>query len=288
MRKARAHSSLIRGVMSTGLLAFGCNAILGNEERSFVENIGGGTSGAGGTESTLGSGGTAVGGSGGTAPDAGGAGGSAGGGPAGAAGADQGGSESGGAASSSTAAGGSTTASSSSAAGGSTATASSSTATGGSGGTSEPCDCTSGDTRSMQEACGNCGTATVTQVCGEDCRWGEFGEPGECMNQGVCAPNEAGEQLLHCERGRWRYSRSTCDSDCQWGPWTETACEGADVCDGCACIAWCTDPNTGGTTCKWTGCTEAEARAECLTDLTAPDVDCTLKEPFTFKEWLPD
>lgn len=274
MPKARAGSSLIRGVVITGLLALGCNAILGNEERSLVENIGGGTAGAAGTGSTAGNGGTPSGGSGGTASggsqstaaDGGGSAGSAGaadGGAAGAAGADPGGTHSGGAATSSSAAGGS-------------------------GGTSDPCECTPGDSKSKQQACGNCGTATVTKLCGEDCLWGEFGEPGECMNQGVCAPNEAGEQLLHCERGRWRYSRSTCGSDCQWGTWTETACEGADVCEGCACIAWCTDPDTGGTTCKWIGCSEEEARAECLTDLTAPDVDCPLKEPFTFKEWLPD
>ncbi|HEY6728525.1 MAG TPA: hypothetical protein VI197_31155, partial [Polyangiaceae bacterium] len=159
---------------------------------------------------------------------------------------------------------------------------------GGSGGTGVLCECMPGDTKSKQQACGNCGTATMTRVCGDDCLWGPFGELGECMNEGVCAPNDAGEELLHCDRGRWRYRRSTCGSDCQWGPWTETACEGADVCDGCACIAWCTDPNTGGTTCKWIGCSEQEARAECLTDLEAPEVDCTLKEPFTFKEWLPD
>lgn len=215
----------------------------------------------------------ASGASGGTAPDTGGAVGTTAGGAAGAAGADLGGPGSG-AISNSTAAGGSSA-------------ATSSTAAGGSGGTSD-CECTPGDSKPKKEPCGNCGSATVAKLCGEDCRWGPFGEPGECMNQGVCAPGDAGEQLLHCDRGRWRYSSSTCGSDCQWGTWTETACEGADVCEGCACIAWCTDPDTGGTTCKWIGCSEAEARAECLTDLTAPEVDCTLKEPFTLKEWLPD
>lgn len=277
MQRARAHSSLIRGVVSLGVLAVGCNAILGNEERSLVEINGGGTSGAGGTESATGSGGTLAGGSGGTASETGGAGGTDGTGAvgaAGAAGAEQGGAEGTGAASSSTGAGGSSG-------------ATSSTGTGGSGGTSD-CECEPGDSKSKKEPCGNCGSATVTKVCGEDCRWGEFGEQGECMNQGVCAPNEAGEQLLHCPGGRWRYSRSTCGSTCQWGAWTETACEGPEVCEGCACIAWCTDPDTGGTTCKWIGCSEAEARAECMTDVTAPDVSCTFKEPFTFLEWLPD
>lgn len=290
MPRAPARSLLIRAVVSAGFLTFGCNAILGNEERSLVESIGGGASGAAGT--TAGSGGTVSGGSGGTAPDAGGSAGTAGGGEAGAAGAEPGGPDSGGATTSSSAAGGSAATTSPTATTTSTATTSStatttSTSAGGTGGMSN-CECMPGASQSKQEACGNCGTATLTKLCGDDCRWGAFGAPGECMNQGVCAPNEAGEQLLHCERGRWRYSRSTCGSDCQWGTWTETACEGADVCEGCACIAWCTDPDTGGTTCKWIGCSEAEARAECLTDLTAPDVDCTLKEPFTFKEWLPD
>ncbi len=273
------HSSLIRGVVASGWLAFGCNAILGNDERSFVEDIGGGASGVGGTPSAGGNGGTAASGSGGSGGTSGGSNGTASGtGAAGAAGADY--AETGGVV------GSSTTATSSGAVGGSGGVTNSTA--GGSGGTGVLCECMPGDTKSKQQACGNCGTATMTRVCGDDCLWGPFGELGECMNEGVCAPNDAGEELLHCDRGRWRYRRSTCGSDCQWGPWTETACEGADVCDGCACIAWCTDPNTGGTTCKWIGCSEQEARAECLTDLEAPEVDCTLKEPFTFKEWLPD
>ena len=273
MRTARAPSSLIRGLLSTGLVAFGCNAIFGNEERELGENIGDGTSGTGGTETTAASAGTISGGNGGTGPDAGGAVGAAGAAHGGEAGADP----------ASSTSDGPVTTSGSGGSGANTATSTSAAS-----GSSGPCECTPGDSESKQEPCGNCGTATRTKLCGDDCRWGELGAQGECMNQGVCVPNEPGEELLHCERGRWRYRRSTCGSDCQWGPWTETACEGADVCDGCACIAWCTDPNTGGTTCKWIACSEAEARAECETDLTAPDVSCTRKEPFTFKEWLPD
>lgn len=272
MWRARAHGSLFRGMLVSALFLAGCNAILGNEERSFLENIGGGASGATATGATAGNEAGSLGGTGTGTTAGGGSAGSDDGGAAGAAGADQGGTDGGGAAaSSSTGGAGATTGSS---------------ATGGSGGTSDPCECTPGDHKSQLQACGKCGTATVTKVCGDDCRWGEFSDPVECLGQGVCAPTDTTEELLHCERGRWRYKRSTCGSDCQWGPPTETACEGPEGCDGCACIAWCTDPNTGGTTCQWIGCTEAEARAECLTDLEGPS--CAYKEPFTFLEWLPD
>lgn len=264
-------------------MAAGCNLILGNDERTLLDDPNGAASGSGGTESSGGSGASASG--------AAGLGGTSAAGTAGAAGANEGGGagESG-AASSVGGAGGAT---SSNTVGGvgaggigmSTTGTSSMTASS----TGEPCECTPGytDPVPMQTACGKCGTAAATRTCGEDCQWGEYGAPGACMNEGVCMPNETGQQIGHCTNGRWRDDTRTCDSECQWGAWIQGECQGdASNCTGCACVGYCTEPDTGGTTCLWIACTEAEGRAECDQDIAAR---CgTRKEPFEFIEWLPN
>lgn len=258
----------------------GCNSILGNDERIVVD----GTSGSGG-------GGTgASGGSDGGTSGAGGAGGSASG--EGGAGANEGGGAGEDSAASSVGGAGATTASNTTGgaggvgAGGTPSTAVSSMSTSSTG---EPCECTPGTTDPvpLETACGKCGTAAATRTCGDDCRWGEYGDPGACMNEGVCMPNATEEKIGHCTNGRWRDDKRTCGNDCQWGAWVGGECQGnADNCTGCACVGYCTDPDTGGTTCLWIACTEAEGRAECDEDVAAA---CgARKEPFKFVEWLPN
>ena len=261
-------------MLATSVIAVGCNSILGNEDRSVVDSTSGGASGSGGADSTTGSGGTSSGGSGGagTAADSGGTAGTGEAGEAGAAGAGLAGAAGD---SSGSDAGGATTASNT------TGDASTTSTTG------VACECTPGHSSSRQVACGNCGTATKTRLCNENCQWGQFDDPGECMNQGVCAPTTVETDIGHCTNGRWRDRTRTCSDTCEWEAWVEGECEGnGDNCTGCACVAWCTDPDTGGTTCKWIGCSEAEARAECEADIVS--VGCTRKEPLTFLEWLPD
>jgi len=276
MRKPSLRGSLIRGMSAACVIAVGCNAILGNEDRSIVASTSGGESGSGGADSTTGSGGSSSGGggNGGTTGNSGGAAGAGEAGAAGAAGAA--GSGRAGAAGESSEAGtdAATTVSSTS-----STTASTST-------TGSDCECTPGHTGSRQRACGNCGTALETRLCNENCRWGEF-EAGECSNQGTCAPGTPDARVGHCTNGRWRDDTRTCGDDCEWGPWVGGECQGnAENCTGCACVAWCTDPDTGGTTCKWIACSEAEAREECEADIVA--TGCTRKEPLTFEEWLPN
>ena len=283
MRRASVRGPLIRGMLFTSVIAVSCNSILGNEERTFVPSTGGNESGSGGADSTTGSGGTSSGGSGGggTAADSGGAASTGEAGEAGAAGAGQAG-----AAGESSGTGTGGAASATSASGGASASGGTSAA-GGTSTTGVACECTPGNSSSRDVTCGNCGTATKTRLCKEDCQWGQFDDPGECMNQGVCAPGTPETVIGHCTNGRWRDRTRTCSDTCEWGAWVEGECEGnGDNCTGCACVSWCTDPDTGGTTCKWIDCSESEARAECEADIVS--VGCTRKEPLTFLEWLPD
>ena len=69
---------------------------------------------------------------------------------------------------------------------------------------------------------------------------------------------------------------------CTWGAWTDTSgCPSADDCDYCAAVQWCTDPNTGGTTCVQNGCTQAQALRDCMLDIAV--VCGATKQPFTMK-----
>ncbi|HEY6726255.1 MAG TPA: hypothetical protein VI197_19600 [Polyangiaceae bacterium] len=261
-----------------GFVVVGCNAIVGNDERILADSTS--SSGAGGTGVTSGSAGSfSAGGSGGSRSHAGGS--------AGAAGANDGGGAGESSAASAGGVGGATSTTTGGPGTGTSSTGTSSTST--SSTTGAPCECTPGDTDPIpqQTACGKCGTASATRSCGEDCRWGPYGEPGACTNEGVCTPNEPGERVGHCTNGRWRNDARTCGSDCQWGAWVEGECQGnASNCTGCACVSYCTHPDTGGTTCLWIGCTEAEGRAECDEDVEAT---CgARKEPFEFIEWLPN
>jgi len=264
MRRSGVLALTIRTALAVVFSAVGCNLILGNEPRTLVEVTDGGASGSVataseslGSTSTGGSGGASAGeaGRGGAAPDAGGAAGA------------EGGEAGEGTGTDATGSGGSSSSSTSS--------------------TGVACACIPGYTESMEEPCGNCGTATLTKLCNEDCQWDPYGPPGECMNQGVCTPNAPLHEYGHCELGGWRDRTSTCGADCQPGLWTDGECEwGPNPCTGCACISDCTDPDTGGTTCLWIDCPESQARAECEVDIE--DVCGTPNEPVTFKEWLPN
>jgi hypothetical protein len=46
-------------------------------------------------------------------------------------------------------------------------------------------------------------------------------------------------------------------------------------------VQWCTDPNTGGTTCVQNGCTQAQALRDCMLDIAV--VCGATKQPFTMK-----
>ncbi len=283
MRRAGPRSWMNRTLGCAGFVVVGCNAIVGNDERILADSTS--SSGAGGTGVTSGSAGSfSAGGSGGSRSHAGGSAGAAGANDGGGAGESSAASAGGVGGATSTTTGGPGTGTSST---GTSSTSTSSTST--SSTTGAPCECTPGDTDPIpqQTACGKCGTASATRSCGEDCRWGPYGEPGACTNEGVCTPNEPGERVGHCTNGRWRNDARTCGSDCQWGAWVEGECQGnASNCTGCACVSYCTHPDTGGTTCLWIGCTEAEGRAECDEDVEAT---CgARKEPFEFIEWLPN
>lgn len=256
-------------MLSAAFLAVGCNGLLGNDERVLAENTSGSESGSGGTNSTTGSSGAGFGEGGlaGMAPDAGGAAGVAEGGGAGEG-------ESGGT-------GGTGESGGTGGVGGVGGTSTSST-TGVSNTTGEPCECTPPASEPADVACGNCGTATVERLCGDDCQWGEYGAPGACMNEGACAPNAALQVTGHCSNGGWRFDTSTCGADCQPGTWTRGDCEyGQNSCTGCACMADCAGSESR---CFWIDCDEAAARAECVGDA---DVVCGT-DTFVFVEWLPN
>jgi len=249
-------------MLSAALLAVGCNGILGNEDRSFVGNTTGGESASGGMDSTTGSSGE--GGLAGMAPDSGGAAGAAGAGDGGEAG------EAGEAAESSGTNGV-----------GGVGGASTASDTNGSNTTGEPCECIVGTDDSLPEPCGNCGTATRTRTCEQNCQWSEYGEPSACMNEGPCVPNTPEQVTGHCENGGWRYDTRTCGGDCQWGDWTRGGCEyGQNGCSGCACMSDCISPAP----CLWIDCDEAAARAECAEDA---DFVCGTAT-WEFIEWLPN
>ena len=147
--------------------------------------------------------------------------------------------------------------------------------------------CAPGPPPTAEAVC--CGTGTHKRTLVFDAVACEYvlGPWTDCTVEGVCSSYEVDEEIRHCTNGGWRSRVRICNDTCEWGPWSEGECEGgADSCTGCACVSSCTDINTGGTTCKWIACDEAEARAEC--DQEIANICGTRNEPFTFKEWLPD
>jgi hypothetical protein len=257
----------LRNVLSFGVVALGCNALLDNDPRTFDPGAGGFGGSRGGAGPTAG----AAGGN----SDSGGAGM---GGGAGAAGGDAG-------------AKGNAEAGAFSNGGGeaNAGSANAGQATAGDGGAGGPsCACTPKATDPKQVACGLCGTATVTRTCKDDCQWGEYGTAGACsMPAGACMPNSSGTRVAACDRGGWRYQARTCKADCTWNAWTDTStCQyPPNECDGCACVSACTDDETNGTTCLWIDCAEATARTECDADIKR--VCGSAKQPVTFKDWRP-
>jgi formylglycine-generating enzyme required for sulfatase activity len=80
------------------------------------------------------------------------------------------------------------------------------------------CDCDNpGESRVVD--CGNCGQAS--QECGSDLKW-SF--PGECLNEGECAPGEL--DIAPCEfLGE---KQRLCTQQCEWGEWDESDCSECD------------------------------------------------------------
>jgi hypothetical protein len=277
--------------LSAIALALGCNALLGNEEGILADATGGrsGSGGAGappgpssGGEPASDGGSPAASGSGGEVSAEGGAPGS--GASAGSAGSADEPPTSGGMSDGS---GGVNTGGNAAAFGGNAGDAAGGTNSGTGGGT--PCACTPGATAQDQVDCDPCGTATVTKACQQDCQWSDYGPPGTCvMPTGACVPGAAPKtRVAPCANGGWKNQTQSCTDACTLGPWVDAgACEyPPSPCTGCACVSWCEDEDTGGTTCLWIACTEAEGRAECQTDSNSKCGGVTA--PLTFRDWRP-
>jgi hypothetical protein len=253
----------------------GCNALLDNEPGSLDVPTGGRSSGGASTGDAgdANSGGAA-------APATGGA--EAPGANAGAAGADSEAPADGGASS------GGATAEAGASSGGVTPTAGSSSSGGTSpssgGGGSDGCECVPREIEQREQACGPCnrGTQTVTRTCTTACQWSDWGVPTACSPVTVeCEPGATKMLQAVCGGCGKKTQIQTCSSSCAWGTPVDSGTCAAFDCDDCAHVEWCTDPDTGGTTCVQDACTEAQALADCNQDIE--DLSCVKKQPFTMK-----
>ena len=96
-----------------------------------------------------------------------------------------------------------------------------------------------------------------------------------------CQPGATGSQSVGCGDCGTKTQSRTCTASCTWGAWTDSsACSSPAICD-CSEVQYCTDPDTGGTTCRQTACTRDQALAECMLEIT--NVCGATKQPFTMK-----
>jgi hypothetical protein len=280
--------------LSAIALAIGCNALLGNEEGILAGASGGRSGSAGEGEPSNGGGPASDGGE--PASDGGSPAASGSGGEVSAQAGASGSGASAGNADEPPASGGMSDGSGGATSGGNAAAGSGNAASGdaGAGGNSgtgggAPCACTPGTTVEDQVACDPCGTATVTKACQQDCQWSDYGPPGTCvMPTGACVPGTAPKtRVAPCANGGWKNQTQSCTDACTLGPWVDAgACEyPPNPCTGCACVSWCEDEDTGGTTCLWIACSEAEGRAECQADSNSKCGGVTA--PLTFRDWRP-
>jgi hypothetical protein len=97
----------------------------------------------------------------------------------------------------------------------------------------------------------------------------------------TCQPGATGSQSVGCGDCGTKTQTRTCTASCTWGAWTDSsACNAPSVCD-CSVVQYCTDPDTGGTTCMQIACTRSQALAECMVEI--PNVCGATKQPFTMK-----
>ena len=251
--RSSGRSRCRRAVAALGLLA-GCNALLDNDLRTPDGGEQGGFPGSAGS-SDAGNG--SVGGSGGAGGlDAGGlgAGGSAG---------TNGGGVSGGASN----------------VGGANVDGTAGDHGGAAGGGSCEGECVPDHVDTLTQACTcNRGIQSQSRICGPTCTWGEWGAFGACSVVAECQPNAAAQtRTVACDAcGSQTQSRS-CTNMCTWDAWKDTtACPN---CDHCASVEWCTDPDTGGTTCKQEACTREQALRDCMLDIVL--VCGATRQPFT-------
>lgn len=143
-----------------------------------------------------------------------------------------------------------------------------------------PCtgECTPGETEEEMQACGECGEGIErrTRTCGPDCRWGDYGEYGECETDAECSPGETESRSADCGRcGNKDQSRS-CESTCKWSDWVDAgACSDQGVCEpgttrgGCDISYEGTPTSCGvqvcGSRCTWGSCQLAPG-ATCLAE----------------------
>ena len=227
--------------LSAFAMAVGCNLVLGNEEAVLAEAEGSSTQGGSSTE-----GGSVEGGD-----------------PA------EDGSPDGGSSTHGEAAQGGTSAQGGTAAEGGQPPADGSTSTEDAGGASDEASAGAGGAR-PGKSFGKGGGPAVDGVAGDgdgsedDLAGGAGGEPG-CE----CEPGEPFFELVTCPDESQELQVRDCNDDCTLGPVVEPPqCDEPPECDGCSCVNYCTDPDSGLTTCWWLACDEYEAFYECFYEAT--------------------
>lgn len=137
---------------------------------------------------------------------------------------------------------------------------------------SGPGACVPGLTESVTEACGNCGTRTKSRTCTEACVWEEW-DVGDCSAEG-CSVGASSSRTVDCPCGGSKQQVQMCNDECGWGEWVDVGtCE--LYC--CAEVVFCNTRHNSeaattypgrGTWCKQTGCSQDEALADCLSDVS--------------------
>lgn len=143
-------------------------------------------------------------------------------------------------------------------------------------------ECTPGKVDTMTQACTcNRGTQSRTRLCSSSCTWGQWGAFEACSVVAECQPGAAAQtRTVDCVTCKTKPQSRSCTSMCTWSAWTDTGTCPTD-CDYCASVQWCTDPETGGTTCTQDDCTREQALRDCMLDI--PIVCGATKQPFTMK-----
>jgi hypothetical protein len=151
-------------------------------------------------------------------------------------------------------------------------------ATSSGGAAARPCDlparaCSAGMPETKTEACGNCGTRTLSRTCSASCEWGEW-SIGECGGQG-CQPGTKQPGSVNCSCGGTKTQSRTCSAACAWGPWTDTS--SCDV-ECCSEVVFCNSKENAaasqsypgrGTWCreKTPACSPEQALSDCMADV---------------------
>lgn len=140
-------------------------------------------------------------------------------------------------------------------------------------------ECTPSAADSESRACGACnkGTQSRTRTCSATGTWGAWSAWGTCAIDVDCESGASESRTVDCETCGTKRQTRQCSSSCTWGGWSDASTCSTD-CDHCADVLWCTDPTTGGTTCRQLACTQAQALRDCQLDI--PVVCGATKQPF--------